>query len=306
MTPDQLASNVEDIILKAIDDFNEGLQSSQVNAYNTMVGLIKELDLDRNGNIKRTASNVRKLRGITKSIEDTLLTDTYKKRVSKYIKSYDSVGAQQNLYFATIKKGFEVAPTLEIIKNEAVDSVVSSLTETGLQEYFSAPIKNILYRNISTGGSFSSMQEELRTHILGTAETDGAFLKYTKQITSDSLSGYNATYNNAVSKDLGLVFYKYTGSSKDTTREFCLERKNKFYHIEEVKNWGNGEKCCGLHYPVKKNGKPSWPGMRKGTNENNIITFRGGYSCMHQLIAVSQGVVPDEVVKRAKEKGYLR
>lgn len=305
MQPDQLASNVEDIILTAVKDFNEGLEKSQVTAYNRLITMVKELSLDARGNIKKTAANVKVLKGITKSMQDTLLTPTYKKRVGDYVKAYDLIEDEQLAYFNVLKKGYQASAMIEAVKNEAIQSSISALTESGLETYFTQPVKNIIVRNITTGGSYAEFQEELRGFILGNDEVEGRFLSYTKQITTDSIGTYNADYNQGVSSELGLVFYKYTGTEKDSTREFCRERKNKFFHIEDVKKWGEGEKCCGLSWPHKKDGHASWPGMRKGTNKSNIFTFRGGYACMHQLIAVSQAIVPDDVVKRAKESGYI-
>jgi hypothetical protein len=305
MTAEQLGSNIEDIILKAVEDFNEGLESSQVNAYNKLLGLVKELSLDSRGNIKKSAGNVKVLRNISKAIEDTLLTDTYKKRVGKYLKSFDAVEAQQTLYFNVIKEGFKANPMLEAIKTQSIDNTIAALTESGLNQAFTQPVKDILIQNITTGGSYSTLTEQLREFVIGNEEIDGAFLRHTKAITTDAVKSYNATYNQSVSQDLGLQFYRYVGGLKDTSREFCEERNKKFFHIEEIRAWGRGEKCCGLSLPVKKNGSPYWDGMKKGTNENNILINRGGWMCNHQYVAVSQGVVPEEVLKRAKEAGYL-
>lgn len=301
MQPDKLASNIEDIILTAVKDFNEGLEKSQVTAYNKLLAEIKNLSLDARGNIKRTAENVKILKRISKAMNDVLLTPTYKKRVRDYVGSFQKIADEQGLYFRVIEKAFEASFMLEAVKTQAIESAITSLTETGLEEYFSKPIKDILYRNISTGGSYSSMQEEIREFILGNDEVDGRFLRYTRQITNDSLSVYNRNYNDTISQELGLQFYKYTGGLKDTSREFCEERNGKFFHREEIKSWGKGEKCCGLSWPQNK----KWPGMRKGTNESNILSFAGGYLCSHSIIAVSEAIVPEEVIERAREKGYL-
>jgi hypothetical protein len=301
MKPEALASNVEDIILTAVQDFNEGLEKSQVTAYNKLIAEFKNLAIDSRGNIKRTAENVKVLKKINKAINDSLLTPTYKKRVSTYLKSFDLIESEQLNYFAALTEGAKATTMMEAVKVQAIESTISSLAETGLQEYFTKPLKDIIIRNISTGGSYAEFQEEIRTYILGNKEVDGQFLRYTRQITNDSLSVYNRNYNDGVSKDLGLVFYKYTGGLKDTSREFCEERNGKYFHIEEIKGWGRGEKCCGLSYPQGK----KWPGMRKGTNENNILSFAGGYACNHQMIAVSESIVPKEVIERARDKGYL-
>jgi hypothetical protein len=301
MKPEKLASNVEDIILTAVQDFNEGLEKSQVTAYNKLIAEFKNLSIDSLGNIKRTAENVKVLKKINKAINDSLLTPTYKKRVSTYLKSFDLIEKEQLNYFAVVTEAAKATTMMEAVKIQAIESTVSSLTETVLHEYFTKPLKDIIIRNISTGGSYAEFQEEIRTYILGNDEVDGQFLRYTKQITNDSLSIYNRNYNDGVSKELGLVFYKYTGGLKDTSREFCEERNGKYFHIEEIKAWSRGEKCCGLRFPQGNN----WPGRRKGTNENNILSFAGGHGCNHQMIAVSESVVPKEVIERARDKGYL-
>ena len=73
----------------------------------------------------------------------------------------------------------------------------------------------------------------------------------------------------------------------DDSREFCVERAGNYYHKDEVSAWANLD----------------WQGKRRGTTESTIFIYAGGYRCLHQIIYVSELVVPDEVVRRAKTKG---
>lgn len=288
-TPDKVASNIEDIILEATTNFSDGLEASQQKAFNRLMKLVKDLDLDSKGRIKRTVKNLKTLRGVNKSIEDTILTPSYKSKVQDYLGSFDSIGTEQSTYFKLIEKGFSAQDAfLQEIKAQSIETASSNLLETGISQNFTTPIKNILQRNITTGGNFASMVDEMRTYIIGDKEIDGGLLRYAKGITKDSLHVYSGQYNQSVTEDLGLVFYKYSGGLKDSSRDFCESRAGKYFHKEEIKTWAS----------------KTWDGKMKGTTENTIFQNVGGYGCTHLLIPVSESIVPKDVIERARKEGY--
>jgi hypothetical protein len=89
-------------------------------------------------------------------------------------------------------------------------------------------------------------------------------------------------------------FFVYQGRPIATTRSFCRERAGRYWHREEIKEWGRNA------------GFMPWKGMHKGTNEVNIFLLLGGYTCRHILIPVSRGTVPQEDLDRMREKGLIQ
>lgn len=59
--------------------------------------LIKELDLDKDGNIKRTAKNLRTVQRV-RTLRNIILNDTYKAQVSKFINSFNTVRSLSDEY----------------------------------------------------------------------------------------------------------------------------------------------------------------------------------------------------------------
>lgn len=63
--------------------------------------LIKELDLDKDGNIKRSAKNLKAVQNV-KKLRNIVLSDAYKAKVSKYIGTFDKVRTLSDQYITEI------------------------------------------------------------------------------------------------------------------------------------------------------------------------------------------------------------
>jgi len=59
--------------------------------------LIKVLDVDKDGNIKRTAKNLRAVQDI-KKLRNIILSDGYKAKVGKYIATFNKVRSESDKY----------------------------------------------------------------------------------------------------------------------------------------------------------------------------------------------------------------
>jgi hypothetical protein len=163
-------------------------------------------------------------------------------------------------------------------------------------------VKDVLIQNVTTGGSYTNFLKQIREHLTTSKSGDGALMKYSKQITTDSLNQYSAQYTQLVSQDLQLVWYKYVGSLRKTSRPFCramIEAKDgcmPYVHVSQIPELLKGV-VCGKATPLsKKTGLPV--GMIPGTNPANFQLLRGGYSCNHQFSPVSAALVPKSLRDR--------
>ena len=118
------------------------------------------------------------------------------------------------------------------------------------------------------------------------------------------MNQFSANYNATITDDLGLKWYKYDGSLKDTSRPFCdalIGAKKScmpYIHVSQLEEIVNGQ-ICGEQVPIyDKTGLPA--GMIAGTNASNFRINRGGYNCNHQLYPVSAAVVPKELRDKFK------
>lgn len=88
-------------------------------------------------------------------------------------------------------------------------------------------------------------------------------------------------------------FYRFTGKRLTGSRCFCVLRKGKIFHEEEIREWGRNP---GLWFACGGLGKPG--GMMPDTNEETIWVNLGGYECVDYLIPIPQSLVSKAVKDR--------
>ena len=273
---------VSDRIDTSIDKLIEGIDKSQRGILNRSYAIIKELELDAQGNIKQTVKNLRLLGKIRLQLKNSLLTDSYKTRVQRFLNTYPRVQKDNELYFKAITESFN--PTKELYREVLRSSVTAtqeSLLGAGIDENVINPTIQVVRNAVSGNSSYSDLTKELRVLIEGDEEVLGGLMRYSKQIATDGINQFNANYNNSVAQDLGLEWYYYAGSKRKTSRPFCKKYAGKYFHKKEVEDFGNrkdldGSNLCGG--PSKSN---LCAGRVKGTNKSNIffiITSNYSYS----------------------------
>ncbi len=77
----------------------EDIQEDVFNALKIM--LIKELDLDKQGNIKRTSKNLKAVMKVNK-LRNLVLSDTYKERVGKFVGTFNTVKSLSDEYITDL------------------------------------------------------------------------------------------------------------------------------------------------------------------------------------------------------------
>jgi len=282
------------IIESASAAFDESASASQRAMWNEIETILKGLDI-KNGYVTQSVANLRAIGALRKKIQKAVLNPKYIKAVDQYLEAFDNVAAAQKKYFGAINED-AVLPEkqLGIIRENSVQATIQSLTEAGINANVSQGVQNILKANITGGGSFNDLSQQMRDFILTNEKGLGALERYTKQITTDAINQFNGQYMQAITASIGLKWYMYVGSNLTTTREFCeLLTKKKYIYESELPGIIGGDidgHQCALD---KKSGLPK--GMIDGTNENNFQVYRGGYYCGHQLQAVAEAFVPRKI-----------
>lgn len=173
------------------------------------------------------------------------------------------------------------------------------LLDSGVDVNFLSPILTKIQDSITVGGNVNDLVSELEDYITGGDQGVGALKRYVSQVSSDSITQFNANYNQAVTSDLGFEFYKYTGTVIGNTRPFCDHFANKYLHKKEVEKLGQGtDPNTG-----KKLSKQDLKGRIKGTNSSSIFTYRGGWNCRHYFSPLPTRSVPKEILKKNLKNG---
>jgi len=285
-------------INESISNMNKRIPSIQKDIYDSLLEDLRNLEL-QDGKIKATVKNLSLINSIKNKLNRIILTPEYKAQVKEFVTSFNEITTLQNDYWRGIEKQFKPKALLQAIKEQAISDTVAKLTEAGIGANIADPIADILRTNITTGGSYKVLTEQLRENLVNT-QTPGTMEKYIGQVTTDAVNQYSNQYTQIVSNDLGYEWFKYDNTDILTTRPFCDAMTDRsYFHISEVPALLRAE---GLTYLNKKTGKwepvmiyektglPS--GMIPGTDASNFFIRRGGYRCGHSIRPVNERQVP--------------
>lgn len=278
--------NVLKAILKALGKFDKSIPGLQGKLYAEMLSEIKRLDT--NGDkLKVTVKNLSILASIKNKLNRIILNDDYKGEVKEFVKAFNTVYKLQFEYWKSIESTFTPRPLLKAIRNQAITDTVQQLTTQGISANVSDAIIGILRTNITSGGSYAALADQLRQSLTNTPESKGILDRYVKTIANDSINQFSRQYTQIVSSDLGYVWFRYQNSDIDTTRCFCDKMTDKdYFHISEVPKILEGMGCD----IYKKTGLPY--GLIDGTNPENFFIRAGGWNCGHSINPVAERQVP--------------
>lgn len=301
-TPTQLIQKINKLVEDSAATFNGKVPELQQRVLDEILILLKDLDT-KGDTISATVKNVRMIGDINRKLQRIIFDEGYNKQVEDYLKAYNRISTLQNQYFSTVIDNFKPSKVLQAIREQSIQFTLDGLTEAGLTSNVIDPIKGILQKSITTGGSYKELTESLRVNLTNTTEGDGIMSRYLKTYTITSVSQYSRNYSQTVAEGLSFRWYRYVGSNTETTRCFCLAMtEKKFFHKSEIPDILAGrfeefrEKDCSLN---SKTGLPE--GMIKGTNSSNFITYAGGWNCQHSIFPVPDSLVPAELREKFKE-----
>jgi len=301
-------------IKRALARFDKKIPAMQSELYKLMLAEIKRLDTSGD-TVKVTVKNLSILASIKNKLNRLILNPEYRAEVKEFAKAFNSVYALQFDYWKEADKTFKPRPLLKAVRNQAITDVVGQLTTQGISANVSDNLIQILRTNITAGGSYKDLAEQLRQSLTNTPESKGILDRYVKTVATDSITQFNRAYTNIVSSDLGYEWYSYGNTEIETSRPFCqsmVERHN-FFHVSQVPDmlkglWlgarmrydsnvkGEGEKTVDIY---DKTGLPY--GFIAGTNAENFFVRCGGYQCKHSLDPVNVRQVPADLVEAVKE-----
>ena len=293
MTPRETYEKTADLIDSSVQNFQRKVNAAQRSMYRDILVVINTLDVDEAGNLLSTSENLMKIRDLRAKLRKAIITPQYRKGVQSFLKAFTGLKGKNDTYFNGLgDKAFNANKNVfKDVVRSSQEITANSLLEAGVDEQIIKPVSEILSRNITSGGSLADMSIELRGDILGNSEREGRLARYSKQITTDAINQFNANYNNAVSNDLGYVFYMYQGPIIENSRDYCREmvRRGRWFHIDEIES----------------SASQSWKGKIPGTDSNNILINRGGFNCNHQYIPTATENVPKSVRQRAVSAGLI-
>lgn len=278
----------------SVDNFIDGLSPIEKKIFNSVIVILKELSVDKAGNIKNNLKNIKILGKVRKEMNRIIFNKKYLNDVYSFTESFNKVADIQNAYFSTIATSFTPPALAEAIKKEAIAATIEGLTEQGINGNVVTQLRDIIKTNVTSGGNYAEFTSTLKTFIEGDAETSGVLTRYARVYVTDSINEYSANHIKTITDDLGLEWFRYVGSLMATSRDWCKELvAQEYVHQSQFTALLKG-KVNGKQVAIyEKTGLPE--GMKAGTNVSNLQTLRGGWGCNHQLVPVLTESVPKKI-----------
>lgn len=273
-------------ITRTLSRFDKSVPALQQRLFKELLTEIKRLDT-KGDRIAVTVKNLSTLTSIKNKLNRIILNKEYLAEIKDFASSFNTVYNLQFEYWKAVEATFKPKPLLKAIRNQAITDTVASLTTQGISANVSDAIINILRTNITSGGSYASLAEQLRQSLINTPESKGILDRYVKTVANDSIQQFNRQYTQIVANDLGYTWYRYMNTDIETTRCFCDKMTDRdYFHISEVPVILEGLGCD----IYKKTGLPY--GMIDGTNAENFFIRAGGWNCRHSIHPVAERQVP--------------
>lgn len=277
MTPNELSGNVDGIIGKAEVSFGKKVSQTQTALFEQMQLLMNKLELHPDGTIMQNRANREVLAKVDVYFNRAFNETGYYNELNGFTGDILKITAENTAYFSFVEDSFSAnSQWIKSLQKQTMSDVTNLLANEGLEAAMKQPIVSILNQNVNTSASFNDLLKQVREFTLGTDQLQGQLQRYSRQIVNDSLFNYNRALQEGVSEQAGLQWYVYSGGLRTDSRPFCVSRAGKYYPKDEVEKWAS----------------QNWEGKRRGTTASTIFVYAGGYFCSHQLIAVSESVVP--------------
>lgn len=296
MTREEIISALNDTVDDAISKVNASIPATQRRILDEVEQLVRDLDYDGN-DIKVTAKNMRVIGAIKNKLRKIILDANYQENVKEYLTAFNAVTTLQNSYMRQMTQDFKFTPVFQQLKEQSITSTIEALTEQGLTANVIDKIQDVLRKNITTGGTFKQLTQQVRETIVSTRSGEGILERYVKQITTDAIATYSRNYLQIATDSLNMDWFDYSGSLKTTSRCFCeAMRKKRYFHRLEIPDLIAGkfpeweQESCEMY---AKTGLPQ--GFIPGTNATNFLTNLGGFNCTHRGIPVPERLVPIEI-----------
>ncbi len=273
---DDRINNLEDVPDQFADDYIDSLPSMLAR----IIAILAILELI-DGKVVLSVENQQKVAAIGSAVEASLLDDPkLQAALVRYARSFnDQEAILQKLYSQF--DGYQQKAVYRNIIANSQQTALEALGEGAIRSEIIPPLKQFVNSAISSEQSFSSLVASIENALL---DPDSTLIGNIRTASRDFFSVSDASYTIAVSNDLGIEWFLYTGQTVKESRGFCLERKGKVFHKTEIRGWA----------------KQDWQGKIPTTDSTTIFIFRGGYNCLDLFMPVDESDVPLDVIARIK------
>lgn len=284
MSRNPFSQQREDFLSKQSKKLNNDIDKSQKRFYRLLLdGFINGLAIDEYGILISTA-NTFLLPSRLDELYDAFIESDIKPIVNDFTSNIDKLLNLNKKYFDSIKAGAGHKSIKEIILSKL--GITGAVTLGGSLIYsllvdrdVIGAIKSVFMGSIGAGLTITAFKIAVE-HIV-TKNKGGLIKDLFEQTLPDPYVKIDRFIGVTYSTELLLKYAKYQGGVIKTSRDFCIERNNKVFSMDEIRKFGTPQDEFG-GYTDKGLGK-----FQGKTDPYNPIIDLGGYNCRHQLDPIS-------------------
>lgn len=102
-------------------------------------------------------------------------------------------------------------------------------------------VKQMTYRAVTGQQPLNDFTEGLGLVVVGNPKVDGGLTKYYKGFAYDTYAQFDRSNNKEFAKSLGLYAGRYSGGLIEDSRQFCIDKNDKIFVVEETELWKDDE-----------------------------------------------------------------
>jgi hypothetical protein len=255
---DDIIKSKLDLYDNAQDIFFDSLGATEQSILKSVLRLLGKVDT-KDGKLENNLSSLALINELNKGIQEIIKDSTYRDKVSDYLVNFDTI-ENLNKELVELTNGIKLSKVnTTTIKRNAVNDLTSQLIDPkSINNNLATPIKDIMFRSITTGATLKEARDLLSTFIAGDETKLGSARRWVSQIARDSLTQYDGLVNDIIAKE---------------------------YELPAEISWAKSGFGGGSLTPSASNKKGA-TGMNPITTVETFATYRGGFNCRHMAIPV--------------------
>lgn len=240
-TLDELIQKKVDLFESTPENLATASEKVQRKLWGELQPLVSSLEVDKDGNVAQTEKNIRKIGEITDALNKLLAGKDYTDAIKVFLADIDKGVEITDELARKIEASFEPDKVMRDILTLSKQNAINSLIGDTMRSRVTLPFVEELTMAIASRAKLGDTVKALKTVIEGSPETDGRLVANVKNVAITAQAIADRAYSAAVAESIGVVWYKYVGGVIETSRDFCEHRNRKFFHINEIRDWGEGK-----------------------------------------------------------------
>lgn len=274
------------ILLTADDTFLASVKRIERSIWTLVNSSLDSLNTSR-GKIVSDEAASQVLLNLRRRLQDTLRSSQLPQAIRDYLPVFDEVEKLQGgIYGRLLEDRSFRMPNTVVAKRAATRVVIDSLRETkGLDSSYIQPLTNQMFTLIETQTRRSEAREALRGLIVGTSPSGGRLSRYSRQVVTDLLNGYDGFIQSKLQQEYNFSGWYFMGSLIKDSRPNCVNLVNGSGWFEPFAIRPGVYATEDIPAIVEIASMPSHAGgWRPETTAATFPIHRCGYNCRHSLL----------------------